>query len=212
MLIPDLFSKYKIDATGIIHIGAHSCEERPIYIDAGFTDENIIWIEGNPDLITLFKSSTEYVPSIQLFEGIIADKDDKVDFIVTNNTQSSSILELEEHKNAHPDIHEVERKQLQSYTLPVFCEKHNIDIRNYNFLIMDIQGAELLVLKGMKDKLNYIQHIYAEVNIKELYKGTGLLHEITSYLKQYGFYLIDVKMTCYGWGDAFYSRKQCNIL
>jgi len=49
MLIPNVFNDF-INCRpnkGILHIGAHLCEEKPIYNDIGITDDNILWIEAN---------------------------------------------------------------------------------------------------------------------------------------------------------------------
>jgi len=44
-----IISKYP-NIKGILHIGAHECEELNDYNLNGITDENIIWIEANPIL------------------------------------------------------------------------------------------------------------------------------------------------------------------
>ena len=71
---------------------------------------------------------------------------------------------------------------------------------------MDIQGAELLALKGSSDTLKNIDYVYLEVNEKELYTGCGLLSEVDEYLKEKGFTRVEINMTPHGWGDAFYTR------
>lgn len=205
MLIPNLFQKWNIQATGIVHIGAHTCEERPIYANAGIDDSKIIWIEGNPSIYQHAKNS---LPStVQLYQGLISDKEDLVDFIVTNNFQSSSFLELKEHRREHPDVYEIQRLKLTTCTLPQFYENNNIDPSLYDFLAMDIQGAELHVLKGMSNLLNNFKHIYLEVNTKELYESCGLLPEIIEYLNNYNFEMKDINMTQHGWGDAYFCKK-----
>ena len=51
---------------------------------------------------------------------------------------------------------------------------------------MDIQGCELLALKGAKTALARVDALYMEVNEKELYKGCGLMSEIDEALREYG--------------------------
>jgi FkbM family methyltransferase len=202
MLIHNLFTKWSINPKGIIHIGAHMCEEYDIYKNS---TTNIIWIEANPYQVTKIKTM---FPLFNIYQAVISNSDtDIVDFIITNNIESSSILELFEHKNEHPDIHEIHRIKLNTITLPTFLNNNNIDISNYDFLVMDIQGAEYLALQGMSDILHNFNNIYLEVNIKELYKSCGLLSDIQSFLLKYDFYLRDIQMTQYGWGDALFSKK-----
>lgn len=205
MLIPDLFQKWNIRAKGIIHVGAHFCEERSIYAESGCDDSKVIWIEGNPEIYEFIKRQAP--PSIQLYHALISDGENDVDFIITNNEgMSSSFLELKEHLVEHPQCREHHRLKLRTTTIPKFLEKNGLDCADYDFLIMDIQGAELHALKGMNDLLPNFQHMYLEVNTKELYAGCGLLSEVLEFLGQHGFKLKDLNMTQHGWGDAYFSR------
>jgi len=145
-------------------------------------------------------------PTVQLYNGLISDKEHDVDFIVTNNGQSSSFLELKEHKIQHPDVYEVGRIQLRTTTLPELLSRHSIDVTKYDCLMMDIQGAELHALRGMKDILSGFRLVYLEVNTKEIYAGCGQLSDIVDFLQPYGFVMKDINMTHYGWGDAVFVR------
>lgn len=202
MLIPfgTLVKKYRLNISGILHIGAHECEEKGDYNNYGISDNKIIWIEGNP---VIANKMTEKVKNV--YNVLISDKEEEVEFIITNNGQSSSILELETHKKEHPHVFEIERKKLKTITISSFLETYNIS-PFFNFINLDIQGAELLALKGMGDLLKNIDYIYSEVNEKYLYKNCALIKEIDEYLSQYGFKRIETSMTPHGWGDAFYMR------
>ena len=202
MLCEDFFRKWGIRAKGIIHIGAHHCEERHIYANVGCDDSKVIWIEGNPEICRFVQ---EHMPSsIHLYQALISDGEKEVDFIVTNNGVSSSMLDLKEHLVVHPHVIEDHRLKLQTTTLPIFLEKNNIKYENYDFLIMDIQGAELLALKGMSNILQNFKHIFLEVNKTEIYAGCALFPEVIEYLDQYGFKLRDFHMFDEGYGDAYF--------
>ena len=77
-------------------------------------------------------------------------------------------------------------------------------------LNMDIQGAELLALKGAKNCLKYFDVIYTEINIKEMYQGCALVGEINKFLEEYGFVrdMEDEITDNVGWCDAMYFRKK----
>lgn len=204
MLIPDCFEKCSISPKGIIHIGAHVCEERELYEKVGCDDTKVVWIEGNPQLCSYI---SQKFPSVKVYHGLISDKEEDVDFIVTNNGQSSSFLELKEHKVQHPDVYEIGRIKLRTTTLPELLNRNSIDITNYDCLMMDIQGAELHALRGMKDIISGFRLIYLEVNVKEIYAECGQLSEIIDFLQPYGFVMRDINMTHYGWGDAVFVRR-----
>lgn len=205
MLIPDVFTKWDIHPIGIVHIGASYCQERDVYEKTGCDDTKVIWIEADPSICD---HVWQNMPSVKLFQGVISDEHDKdVNFCVTNNQgQSSSFLELKEHKREHPEVFEVRRVQLKTTTLPILLEKNAIDISQYDFLAMDIQGAELHALRGMGDTLNSFKYVYLEVNTKELYAGCGLLHDIIDHMSSYGFTMKDIQMTQWGWGDALFIK------
>ena len=95
MLIPDVFQKFNIQAKGVVHIGAHRCEEREVYTQAGISPENVVWIEGHPQYAA---EAAVAFPHFNIINACISDKDETVQFIETNNRESSSILELKDHK------------------------------------------------------------------------------------------------------------------
>ncbi len=201
MLIPfrTLMKKYNLKIKGIIHVGAHMCEELHDYCREGVPEDKIIWIEGNPKIV-------QKQPNIKnLYQALIFDEEKEMDFMITNNGASSSLLELDEHKIEHPHIHEVDRIKLPTITLENFLIKNNIEI-DFNFINLDLQGTELNALKSLGERINKVDYIYTEVNKKHLYKDCNLIDELTSFLESHGFRLVDLSMTQHGWGDAFYMR------
>ena len=86
----------------------------------------------------------------------------------------------------------------------IIC-KYDID---YNFLNLDIQGAELKALKGMEEYLDKVDYIYTEVNEDYVYKGCALVSELDEFLGKYGFTRVETSWAgnC-KWGDAFYIKK-----
>lgn len=75
-----------------------------------------------------------------------------------------------------------------------------------NFLNIDIQGAELMALKGMGDLLNYFDYVYLEVNKDYVYKNCALVHEIDEYLSEYNYVRVETAWTNAQLGDALYIR------
>lgn len=204
MLIPNVFSKFSYKPKGIIHIGAHMCEERDIYHQAGCDDQSIIWIEANPNIVERARS---FLPSsVELHQALISDRPGTVNFNVSNNYQSSSILPLGRHKVYHPDVSYIHQLNLEATTLPLFLNQIQKPIQKYDTLIMDIQGSELMVLKGSAEILQNFRAIYLEVNTEQIYEGCGLLDDIKEFLKHYGFRMVDINMTSCHWGDAFFMK------
>lgn len=197
----DIVTKYGTPK-GVIHIGAHLLEERDEYLKHNLN--NTIWIEANPRII---ESITGLLPTELLINHTISDKDNiSYTFNITNNNQSSSILELDLHSQHHPEIFVTDTICVKSKRMDTIIDEYNIDINNYDFLNIDIQGAELLALKGFGDMISNFKYIYTEVNSNFLYKDCALIDEIDHYLAYYGFKRLETFMTDAEWGDALYVK------
>jgi FkbM family methyltransferase len=211
--LSDLTKKYGLKLTGVLHIGAHQCEERDWYHEEGVTDANIIWLEGNEALVDRQRAKD---PAVQIFEALVSNKDgEPINFIVTNNGQSSSILELGTHKQHYPDVVETQRIASKTITVDTFLMAHRElkhIVPKLNFLNIDIQGAELKALQGMTSLLPQFQALYLEVNTAEVYEGCALLPELDAFLASHHFRRVEIAMTGESWGDAMYLRDDHPML
>jgi FkbM family methyltransferase len=195
-----LVDKYSVLFKSILHVGAHECEEINLY-EKYVTRDKILWIEALKDKVEYSKSK---FPNILIENQIVSDKIETVVFNRSNNGQSSSILELELHKEFHPSIFYVESFQAKTELLSNILLKYPNQI--FNFINIDIQGAELKALKGLGDYLNNVDYLYLEVNYDYLYKDCALVDEIDMFL--FNFERVETQW-CenFRWGDAFYIRK-----
>jgi FkbM family methyltransferase len=91
---------------------------------------------------------------------------EKVRFNISNNGQSSSLLDFGLHTTFHPDVHYVAFFNTETKLLKNILPSYNI---HYNFLNLDIQGVELKALKGMEEYLPNVDYIYTEVNSDYVY-------------------------------------------
>jgi len=202
MLIPlhYIVQKYNIQFKGVLHVGAHICEELRDY-ECYLPRNKILWIEALPDKVELNIST---YPNLLIEQAVVSDTVETVTFNRSNNDQSSSILEFGLHSVFHPHVVYVDSFQVETKTLNTILPKYNID---YNFLNLDIQGVELKALKGMEEYLHKVDYIFTEVNSDYVYKDCGLITEIDDYLKHFGLERVETKWfnDC-RWGDAFYIR------
>jgi FkbM family methyltransferase len=189
---------------GVIHIGAYLMEERSDYVSKGI--DNIIWIEANPKVY----SEIEFVNSNEnekAFNYAISDVDNQfVKLNVTNNGQSSSILELDKHKIHHPHIHVTNVIEVETKRIDTLFREKNVNIENYDFVNIDIQGAELLAMRGFGASIAKMKYIYTEINTASIYRNCALVSEIDEYLENFGFRRVETFMTEFEWGDALYIR------
>lgn len=187
--------------SGAFHLGAYECEELGFYNKLGLLNNDVIWVDAINQKV--LEAKNRGIPNV--YNAVITDKDDEdVTFNVSNNGQSSSVLDFKTHAIEHPYVFYVDKIQAKTTTINTFFEKNNINYKKCNFWNFDIQGAELMALKGATKYIKYAKAIYLEVNEKELYKDCGLINEIDSFLLQYGFKRVLTNMTQHGWGDALY--------
>ena len=197
----ELVKKYNINFKGILHVGAHECEELNDY-EVYINRNKILWVEALPNKVSFCK---EKFQDIKIENATVSDKIEKVIFKVANNGQSSSILDFGLHSYFHSHVKYVDSFETETQLLKDILCKHDID---YNFLNFDIQGAELKALKGMEDYLNKVDYLYTEVNSDYVYKGCCLIGELDEYLGKFGLHRVETKW-CedFRWGDAFYVRS-----
>jgi FkbM family methyltransferase len=196
-----LKEKYGIIPHGVFHVGMHKAEEYPIYKQNGV--ETIIFVEANKELAHSWKNDDEFC---YVVHAAISDKVEDVEFHITNNGESSSILELEDHAKIYPHIVNIETVKMKTTTIDSINRKIGYNEQTWNVLNLDIQGAELKALRGIGD-WRFIDAIFTEVNYREMYKGCALEPEITEFLNNKGFKKVEEVNTGCGWGDALYIRK-----
>jgi len=202
MLIPlhALVQKYNIIFKGVLHVGAHECEELTDY-ETYLQRNKILWIEAMSNKVEQCK---QMYTGLLIREAIVSDTVEKVKFNISNNGQSSSILEFGLHKYFHPDVHYIDHIEGETQLLKNIICDYDIE---YNFLNFDIQGAELKALKGMESYLHKVEYLYTEVNSDYVYKDCALIGELDEYLLKFGLRRVETQW-CedYRWGDAFYIR------
>ena len=201
--VQELVDAWSIGPSGIIHIGAHAAEESSDYQRYGWSP--VIWIEANPMLIDRLK---EIVPAEDtVICAALWDLDDlSLVFNLANNGESSSFLQPFTHLIEHPDI--VFETQLTLSTKRLDSILADIP----NFLNLDVQGAELHVLRGLGKLIESLDYIYSEINDEELYKDCAMLRDLDSFLESKGFSRVCLRRNGQtGWGDAFYVRKELHL-
>lgn len=180
---PDSFFR---NISGIIHVGANTGQERELY---GKLNLRVIWVEPIPEVFETLQNNLRNFPKQHAVQYLITDCDNREYrfHIANNHGESSSILDFKHHKDIWPNVNYTNTILLKSITLVSLFEREHIDPFNYQALIMDTQGSELLVLKGSIPMLNNFTYIKLEVWDIEVYKGCCQLTDINSFMTQHGY-------------------------
>lgn len=193
---------FGIESRGVIHVGMHKAEEYPEYKEHGVP--KIMFIEANKELAHAWECDD---PDCYVVHAAVSDKVEEVSFNITNNGQSSSILELGEHARIYPFIVFSDRIKMKTTTLDTIIEKVGVESHNWNILQIDIQGAELKAMKGLTDWSN-VDAVITEVNYIEMYKDCPLIADIDEFLLSKDMVRVDEHDSMHGWGDALYVKKK----
>lgn len=205
MLMPHTLNR---KPKGVLHLGANTGEEADLYDQAGSV-QRVVWFECNPAILPFLHMNVDgrFSPQHYVVEAAVADEDGKeLNFHITNNNASSSLLELGEHSIQYPDIVETKILPVKTRTVDSVLTEMGWKDEWFDFANLDLQGGELLALHGMQRVLKHLRWVYTEVNFKELYKGCPLVDDITNFLANFGFKQICMADTGCGWGDACYEK------
>jgi FkbM family methyltransferase len=173
---------------GIIHIGANGGQESDMYYNNN--NPKVIFIEASPFVMpTLLNRIEKYKNQIAI-QALVTDKDGiEYDFLCDKNNagQSSSLFDFHLHKKMFPNVIMGESIKLIGKTLPSILKENYINIEEYSIINMDVEGAELLVLKGAVDILHKFDTITLEASDFESRIGQPKLHEIDDFMTLNGF-------------------------
>lgn len=183
------FTRKGIDITGIVHVGAHTGQEVAEYLRMGI--EPIVAFE--PFLWAFSELRNTFSEAIQLqklfcYPYALGDET-RVRFLnVTDGEgQGSSFLHLEPGSKGK-DYYQKE-VGLQPAVIVRggdFCVYFNITMK-FNCLVVDTQGMELDVLRGMGAWLGDFECLSIECSERAIYIGGVPASDVIDYLKQYNF-------------------------
>ena len=100
--------------------------------------------------------------------------------------------------------------KLPTIRFSTMIDKYDINMNLYDSLILDVQGAELEVLKSMDHYLDQIDTICTEYSNTEYYKGGVLFKELNKFLVSKSFELS--KRLRKEHGNAYYKRRKLATL
>jgi FkbM family methyltransferase len=196
----------KLAIRGIVHIGANTCQELSLYTKTyQIPESQVVWVEAIPHLVQQLKSRGIK----NVYQAVLDKTAGEVEFNVTNNNgESSSILNLKTHLDRYPNIRVNNKLTLKTETLSTFISNNAIPENCLDFLVLDIQGAELRVLSGSPEVLKNVKMICTEICVEELYEGYGLFKDLNLFMESCGFVCVAKEINSQNWGDALYIRKE----
>lgn len=222
---PKLLKKHNIQINGLVHVGAHDCSEVITYAECGI--KKAFLIEGNTDRANRLRNMLaggHYISSsFPYCEAEIPNehKDTiakyKVDnYIVVEKPRGKISLNLHNYdggvdsifhlsdygrETCWADFREIGTMEVETTSLDA------LKLKGYNFLNIDIEGAELMAFVGAIKLLEeQIQYVLCETQDKERWPGSPTKKELSHFLSAFGFKEVDYFDTGKEWGDTLYIK------
>ncbi len=183
-LIAEIRENLIKNSGGVLHIGAHRGLEAEFYASR---DCDVIWVEAIPQVFETLISHISKYPKQRAIEALLGDKNKKkhLMYLSNNDFQSSSIFKFGKEMNHKNLIMET------TITLPMkrLDELFSLkDLNKFKHWVVDVQGAELKVLKGAGKLLSNVNSMEIEVSTRDEYLGGAKWLEIKKYLESFHLY------------------------
>jgi FkbM family methyltransferase len=197
----------------VVEVGARDCAET-VGLHGQFPGARIIAFECNPETIPLCRGRVKGISNITLVEKAVADREGEISFFPVESAETAS-----RRMGVNPGASSIFRASgkyvVEKYTqkeikVPVTTLAREMSDRNISaidVLWLDIQGAELVALKGLGEKLSSVGLIHAEVEFVEIYEHQPLFGGVKAFLNERGFALYG--FTTFGryFGDAIFVNR-----
>jgi len=166
-------------------------------------------VEANPTVYARLQSNVSGLNGVTTINCAASDQNGTIELRITNADQSSSILPLARHSAIYPSVRQTSVVAVAAKTIDTIVQEAGHNPSDFNLPNLDIQGAELLALKGAIGVLPNVQAILTEVNYEELYAGCAMIEEMDAFLESQGFDRVATATPYHAsWGDAFYVRRR----
>lgn len=124
--------------------------------------------------------------------SLLGNEEKEVDFFAIKerpgvyNTGNSIFLKNTRHYTGN----NYEIKKVKMRTLDEELKKY--DIKNPDFIKMDVQGAEVLILKGAQESLKTTEFILLETQTLEYNQNAPMFTDVNNELENFGYQVFDI--------------------
>lgn len=204
----------------IFDIGSRDCIQSIEFYN-NFPNSKIYAFECNPNTLDICRKNIEnYRDRITLIEGAVCDYNGNITFYPIN--QQKSITNWADGNPGASSLYKSNGKFIETYIqdeVNVNCHRLDTIMDKYNIpkvdiIWMDLQGAELIALKGLGNYFKFVKYIHTEVSYQEIYTGQVMFNKLNEYIISNGFVIKNNnKLSFSGWQeDVIYKKEQFDIV
>lgn len=198
----------------IVHVGAHWAEDADFYESCGA--KTVLWIEADPDtfarlrdVLNARQGSARHLAENALVSAVSGDELTFHRF-KGDGASSSVHTATETLKTRFPDAGESgEVLEMTTATLDEIMARHGVDpsAATRPMLVVDVQGHEFSVLRGLGGGLDAFDLCKCEVSRVPMYEGGAMFEDIDEHMKAHGFRLVSHRyIQVPRHGDVLYQK------
>ncbi len=166
---------------------------------------NIISFEPLTEAFGILGKFASHDKKWEIVNAAIGDMDGEIEINISENLQSSSILEMmPDHVKSAPESAYCGKEKVKIHRLDSIIDGYVPNLEEA-FLKIDTQGFEKNVLLGAEQSLKKLKGLQLELSTKELYKGETLFNEMLDFILQKGFVIHSLE-------PGFYDKKSGQLL
>ena len=141
--------------------------------------------------------------------GVLSDETGKEVNFYQNDVHPGGNSYYKENEEVNPDtvnyFNDNHRRKLKTVTVDAVSNLKRFP--KPDFVKMDVQGAELDVLKGAVETLKDVKHVILELQVVEYNKGAPLKDEVIAYMDTQGFDCMGIFSNNGPDGDYHFVRR-----
>lgn len=174
----------------ILEIGCNDGRDTLRFLEV-FEQPRVYCFEPDPRAVKRFQHAVGDRDDVQLFELALGHKQGQTDFHMSSGNESEewpegwdfsgSIRRPAKHLELHPWCRFDQVITVEITTLDHWCIEQGI--QQIDFIWMDVQGAEIDVIRGGSAALSKTRFLYTEYSDLELYAGQASLIELVRALE-----------------------------
>ena len=204
-----IIGKKREDIKNIVIVGAYHGYEIDT-LSTNYPNCKVRAFEAHPEHFKALKQRHAATPNVTLINKAVCDINGTIDFFELGNGGggSGSLLEFQGHKFGHPFT------PLEPIKVPCVTLKKELGDIEIDLLWVDVQGAELAVLRG--SHLNSVSSLFLEIHThdfsqewdKEPYKGQCYKEDLEEHLTYHEIHSIGLdNANGNGQGNSFWIKK-----
>ena len=213
--------------TNIIHKWIlENLSQTPTIIEAGvcdgldteffaksFPNGKIYGFEPIPELFQQSLDRNKNYSNVNLEQLALGEMTEEKDFYVSDRFGkkwgSSSILKPKKHIDVHTEITFNSKSTLKVVNLDEWCSEKGIDL--VEFMWLDMQGLEPIVIENSPNIVSKTKFIYSEVSLIETYENVVLYEDFKSYMESINFKVIFEDLPWEDMGNVLFKNLNYEI-